>query len=125
MGCHVLDGVFWALKLAEAKKFTIECVSQKGGSKEMFPQYNHLRWKFGPRGKMPAVTVNTYDDDWPKDIKVMLYDLKDRSDGGTVYVGTKGVMVTGTYGDNPRILPKEKHDDSRRRRRRSRARRPA
>jgi predicted dehydrogenase len=110
MGCHVLDGVFWALKLAEAKKFTIECVSQSGGSKEMFPQYNHLRWKFGPRGSMPAVTINTYDADWPKDIKVMLYDLKDRVDGGTIYVGTKGVMVTGTYGDNPRILPKDKHD---------------
>ena len=27
-----------------------------------------------------------------------------------IYVGTKGVMVTGTYGDNPRILPKDKHD---------------
>jgi predicted dehydrogenase len=110
MGCHVMDGVFWALKLAEAKKFTIECVSQSGGSSEMFPQYNHLCWKFPPRGKMPAVTVNTYDADWPKDIKVMLYDLKDRVDGGTIYVGTKGVMVTGTYGDNPRILPKDKHD---------------
>ena len=32
---------------------------------------------------MPAVTINTYDADWPKDIKVMLYDLKDRVDGGT------------------------------------------
>ena len=59
---------------------------------------------------MPAVTVNTYDADWPKDIKVMLYDLKDRQDGGTVYVGTKGVMVTDTYGGNPRIIPKDKHD---------------
>ncbi len=110
MGCHVLDGTFWALKLAEAKKFTIECVSQTGGSKEMFSQYNHLRWQFGPRGTMPAVTINTYDADWPKDIKVMLYDLKDRQDGGTVYVGTKGAMVTDTYGGNPRLLPKDKHD---------------
>jgi predicted dehydrogenase len=110
MGCHVLDGTFWALKLAEAKTYTIECVSQSGGSSEMFPQFNHLRWKFGPRGAMPAVTINTYDADWPKDIKVMLYDLKDRQDGGTIYVGTKGVMVTDTYGGNPRMLPKDKHD---------------
>jgi predicted dehydrogenase len=110
MGCHVLDGVFWALKLAEAKSYAVECVSQTDGSKEMFPKNNHLRWKFGPRGKMPAVTINSYDADWPKDIKVMLYDLKDRQDGGTIYVGTKGVMVTDTYGGNPRMLPKEKHD---------------
>ena len=31
MGCHVLDGVFWALKVGAAKKYTIECVSQRGG----------------------------------------------------------------------------------------------
>jgi predicted dehydrogenase len=110
MGCHVLDGTFWALKLGEAKAFTIECVAQTGGSTEMFPMYNHLRWMFPARGGMPPVTINSYDADWPKDIKVMLYDFKDRQDGGTVYVGTKGVMVTGTYGDNPRLLPKEKHD---------------
>jgi predicted dehydrogenase len=110
MGCHILDGTFWALKLGEAKSFTVECVSQTGGSNEMFPQNNHIRWKFGPRGKMPAVTVNSYDSDWPKDIKVMLYDLKDRVDGGTVYVGTKGVMATDVYGGNARMLPKTAHD---------------
>jgi predicted dehydrogenase len=110
MGCHVMDGVFWALKLGEAKTYTIECLSQTGGSEEKFPQYNHLRWKFGPRGNMPPVTINSYDADWPKDIKAMLYDLKDRQDGGTVYIGTKGVMATDTYGGNPRILPKDKHD---------------
>lgn len=110
MGCHVLDGVFWALKLGEAKSFTIECVSQTPGSSEMFPQSNHLRWKFAARGSMPPVTINSYDSDWPRDIKALLYDLKDRQDGGTVFVGTKGVMVAGTYGDNPRMLPKDKHD---------------
>src|SRR5262249_14172008 len=60
MGCHVLDGTFWALRLAEAKTFTIECVAQAGGSTEMFPQYNPLRWQFPARGAMPPVTVNSY-----------------------------------------------------------------
>jgi hypothetical protein len=109
MGCHVLDGAFWALKLGEARAFKIECLSQTPGG-EKFPQNNHLRWTFGPRGAMPTVTLNSYDNEWPKDLKVMLYDLKDRVDGGTIFVGTKGVMVAGTYGDNPRILPKDKHD---------------
>src|SRR5260370_39154143 len=35
MGCHVLDGVFWALKLGSVKQFAVECVAQRGGSKEM------------------------------------------------------------------------------------------
>src|SRR5262249_36199990 len=69
MGCHVLDGVHWALKLGEAKKFTIECASQKGGSDEMFPQNNHLMWTFPARGDMPAVTVHSYDEAWPELVK--------------------------------------------------------
>jgi predicted dehydrogenase len=111
MGCHVLDGIFWALKLAEAKKCTIECVAQKGGSKEKFPQDNHIRWHFGARGDMPAVTVNAYDREWPQVVKDLQKKFDEKFGGGTVYVGEKGVMLTGTYGGNPRILPKEKHDE--------------
>jgi predicted dehydrogenase len=109
MGCHVLDGVHWALKLAEAKRFTIECMAQKGGSKEMFPQSNHLRWEFPARGDMPAVKINSYDHEWPQLVKDLAKKFGEKFDGGTLYVGTKGVMFTGTYGENPRILPKEKH----------------
>ena len=41
MACHVMDGVFWALKLGEAK--TVHASSacrRQGGSDEMFPQSN-------------------------------------------------------------------------------------
>jgi predicted dehydrogenase len=112
MGCHILDGTFWALKLGEAKSYKIECVSQTPGSAQMFPQNNHLRWSFGPRGAMPAVTVNSYDSKWPKEVAELLAKYDEKVDGGTVYVGTKGVMATGTYGDNPRILDKKQHADS-------------
>jgi predicted dehydrogenase len=111
MGCHVLDGVFWALKLAEARKFTIECVRQKGGSEEKFPQSNHLRWQFPARGDMPAVTVNSYDNEWPEAVKELEKKFEEKFGGGTLYVGAKGHMFTGTYGDNPRLLPREKHKD--------------
>jgi predicted dehydrogenase len=106
MGCHVLDGVFWALKLGQAKKFTIECVRQTGGSKEMFPQDNHLVWEFPARGDMPAVKVNSYDHEWPAFVKELEKEHGEKFGGGTVYVGQKGIMVTGTYGDKPRILPR-------------------
>jgi predicted dehydrogenase len=110
MGCHVLDGVFWALKLGEAKTFTIECVSQKGGSREMFPQDNHIRWHIPARAGMPALTANAYDRAWPQAVKDLEKKFGVKFGGGTVYVGSKGVMSTDTYGGNPRILPKEKHE---------------
>jgi predicted dehydrogenase len=110
MGCHVLDGVFWALKLGEAKKYTIECLAQKNGTKEMFPQDNHLVWDFAARGDMSAVKVHSYDAAWPEFVKELEKKHNEKFGGGTVYVGDKGIMVTGTYGDNPRILPKDRHE---------------
>jgi hypothetical protein len=58
---------------------------------------------------MPKVTVNSYDAQWPQPVKDLLMQVNGKLDGGTVYVGEKGVMVTGTSGDNPRILPQDKH----------------
>jgi predicted dehydrogenase len=110
MGCHILDGIFWALKLGEAKQFTVECVAQRGGSKEMFPQDNHIRWEFPARGDLPGVRVNSYDREWPASVQEVLQRFGEKLGGGTLYVGDKGYMVTGTYGDNPRLLPKEEHD---------------
>jgi predicted dehydrogenase len=109
MGCHNLDGVFWALKLGEAKKYSIECLQQKGGSKEMFPQNNHIRWEFPARGDMPAVKVNSYDDKWPEFVLELQQKYGEKWGGGTIYVGDKGIMYTGTTGENPHILDKEKH----------------
>jgi predicted dehydrogenase len=110
MGCHVLDGVFWALKLGEARRFRVQCLAQRGGSREMFPQNNHLRWDFPARGDMPACIVNSYDHAWPANVSNLLAKFEVKLNGGTVYVGERGVMVTGTYGDSPRILPRAQHE---------------
>lgn len=61
MACHNLDVAFWALRIAEAKQFTVECLSQRGGSDEMYPQDNVIRWEIPARGDMPAVKVHAYD----------------------------------------------------------------
>jgi hypothetical protein len=76
----------------------------------MFPQSNHLRWEFPARGDMPAVTVNSYDNAWPDFVKELEKKFGEKFGGGTLYVGEKGYLFTGTYGDNPRLLPKEKHE---------------
>jgi hypothetical protein len=35
------------------------------------------------------------------------YDFREGLDGGTFYIGSKGVMHTGCYGQRPRLLPEE------------------
>jgi predicted dehydrogenase len=110
MGCHLLDGAFWALKLSEAKKFSIECLQQAGGTEEKFPQDNVLKWEFPARGSMPAVKVFAHDNKWPDFVTELAKEHGEKMTGGTLYVGDKGYMFSGTYGDNPRIIPKSKHE---------------
>ena len=111
MACHVMDGTFWALKLGEARNYTIECLAQKGGSEEKYAQDNMIRWDFPARGSMPPVKVFAYDNQGQKpDFIKELEKKNDRKPGdGTFYVGDKGVMYTGTYGEGVRIIPEEKH----------------
>jgi predicted dehydrogenase len=107
MACHVMDGVFWALKLQEAKTYTIECLGQEGGSEEMFSQNNTIKFEFPARSDMPHARVFTYDNSnqKPEVIKEVERLAGRKIDDGTVYVGDKGYMYTDTYGGGLRILP--------------------
>jgi Oxidoreductase family, C-terminal alpha/beta domain len=63
MACHNLSTLWWALKIGEVKRFTVECLATKGGSEEMYPQDNVIRWEIPARGNMPPVKVYCYDHD--------------------------------------------------------------
>jgi predicted dehydrogenase len=125
-GCHNLDGVFWALKLGHPT--SIEVLAAEGGSQERFPILNTIRWNFPARGDMPAVKVHWYDgyrggagmeDDDESKAKAqnrppIVAELekkygRDLKNGGAVYVGDKGIMISGNYAGSPRIVPEEKH----------------
>jgi predicted dehydrogenase len=127
-GCHNLDGVFWALKLGHP--VSIECLGMVGGGKEKHPQASVIRWDIPARDNMPAAKVFWYDgaklsqEAKNEQGKIQLpnyppmlaefekkYDSNFREgwDGGTFYIGTKGVMHTGCYGQRPRMLPEEAH----------------
>jgi len=131
MGCHVLDGVFWALKCEHPASIEVEQL--RGGSNERYPMGSRVRWDVPARSDMPALKVYWYEglnekttgkptgtlravkgDD--RNLPPLLLDLKkqfpdeelDSGDSGTLYVGEKGVIFTGTYGDKMHIVPYEK-----------------
>jgi predicted dehydrogenase len=131
MGCHVLDGVFWALKVEHP--VSIEAEQVRGGSDERYPLGSCIRWDIPARGDMPAVKSYWYEGLNPttKDdasgalhaakgdaryLPALLIELRekypdeqlDSRDSGTLYVGDKGVIYTGTYGDRMHIVPMEK-----------------
>ena len=106
MACHNLDALFWALKIAEAKTFTVECLNTKGGSEEMYPQDNVVRYEFGPRGDMPPVKVFAYDHEGlkPEIMKETEKKYERKFGEFTLFVGDKGMI-----GTDARIIPEEQH----------------
>jgi predicted dehydrogenase len=113
MGCHTLDGVFWALELDEAPAFTVECLQQNGGSAERHARDNIIRWEFPSEDDQPPVKVYSYDSQWPEFVQELERKLEEKFRGGTLYVGEKGCMFTGPFGDNPRVIPQTRQDDFR------------
>ena len=129
MGCHVLDGVFWALKVDHASAVELEEV--RGGSNEQYPTGARLRWDIPARGDMPAFKAYWYEG-LKKDAEAtasgslktakgkaqnlppLLLELQKQypdeefDSNGTLYVGEKGILYTGTYGGRMHLLPMEK-----------------
>jgi predicted dehydrogenase len=108
MACHNLDALFWALRLGEAKKFTVECLNTKGGSEEMYPQDNVVKYEIGPRGDMPPVKVFAYDHEGLKPEVMKETEKKYGRKFGefTLFVGDKGLI-----GSDGRIIPEDKHKE--------------
>ncbi|HEX3800065.1 MAG TPA: Gfo/Idh/MocA family oxidoreductase [Verrucomicrobiae bacterium] len=129
MGCHILDGVFWALKLEHP--LSIEMEEVRGGSDERYPLGSRIRWDCPARGDMAAVKVYWYEGlnqtttampqgsnkaakGSARNIPPLLAELQKQypdeqfDTDGTLYVGEKGVIYTGPYGDRMHIVPMEK-----------------
>lgn len=128
-GCHNLDGPF--MVLGAANPASVEAIRQEGGSEERFPLLNVIRWEFPRRGGGKPIQVSWYDgyasgfdpklkDEEPETAirfqnrPPIVAELEKKygrqlKNGGTIYVGDKGVMYTGNYAGSPRIIPEQEH----------------
>lgn len=132
MGCHVLDGVFWALKLEHP--VSIETEEIRGGSDERYPIGSRIRFDCPARADMPPIKVYWYEGlnkEAPtsaisgslnaakgeaRNLPPLLLELRkqypddelDATDSGTLYVGEKGVLYTATYGNKMHLVPRDK-----------------
>ena len=103
IGCHVMDGAFWALKLAEAATFTVEPDST-GLTADSYPRASTVRYHFGARGDMPPVTLTWYDGGRRPPRPEELPDTRQFiGSNGTIFVGEKGKLTFGalTAGTSP------------------------
>ncbi len=129
MGCHVLDGVYWALKLEHPTSIEMEEV--RGGTDERYPTGSRIRWDFPARGSLAPVKVYWYEGlkqgvsaeasgnlrtakgdarNIPPQLAELQKQYPDEEFGtnGTIYIGEKGIIYTGCYGERMHIVPMDK-----------------
>ena len=130
MACHILGAPNMALMLGAPT--SVECVMQEGKSSFMFPKKSIIRFDFPQRGNMPPVKIFWHDGMTeppaaPEGLSQdeILGDLprapregqpaperKGRlSNNGSLFIGDKGFITTGTYGEGTRLVPSDRMKD--------------
>ncbi|HEY3854320.1 MAG TPA: Gfo/Idh/MocA family oxidoreductase [Verrucomicrobiae bacterium] len=134
MGCHVLEGVYWALHGEHVTSVEMEYV--RGGSDERYPLGSRVRWDLPAREGMPPLKAYWYEGlnattkdeasgglhaarGSARNFPPIMAELKekypdeelDRGDSGSLYIGDKGIIFTQTYGGKMHVLPLEKMNE--------------
>jgi predicted dehydrogenase len=112
MACHILGTPNMALRLTAP--VSVECIFQEGKGKYTFPKKSVLRWDFPARGKMPPVSIFWHDgmQKQPDIPGVPAGELLgDKDINGSIFIGDKGMVTTGCYGERTRLVPAAKMAD--------------
>jgi predicted dehydrogenase len=115
MACHIMDPAFFALDLKYPEKISGSSTLVNVDSP---PHAEIVEYTFPARPKkgkiaMPKVKVKWYDGGLLPQRPAELKDGEMMGDenGGIIFVGTKGKIMTGCYGMNPTLLPTSKMKD--------------
>lgn len=107
MACHVLDPVFWALKLRYPTSVEASCTPVNN---ETFPLASIVHYEYPAREGMPAVKVHWYDGglkpERPKELEPGRPLNQESSN--VLFMGSKGVLRCGEYGGSPQLIPYER-----------------
>jgi len=104
MACHLMDAAYWTLGLKYPSKIIPESTLLYS---ESFPAAERITYEFPAIGNRPAVTLVWRDgsifppapEGWPAD-----QDWPFDREGGQIWIGDKGMILAGTYAENPRLL---------------------
>lgn len=112
MACHIMGTPNMALRLTAPT--SVECVMQEGKNKVTYPSKSVIRFDFPARGPMPPVKIFWHDglkEPFTHESVPAGERLGDDDNNGSLFIGTKGLMTTGCYGERTRLLPASKMKD--------------
>jgi predicted dehydrogenase len=114
MGCHLIDPLFWALKLkypvsveANVSRYWHAFFAESEAKNEMFPRSTIVRFRFPAREDMPEVDLTWWDGGLLPARPHLLEPGRRLGDinGGILLIGDEGAIKAGCYGESPRLIP--------------------
>jgi|SRR5208283_1680886 len=105
MGCHIMDGAYWALGLTAPTSVEPVCAN---GTEISYPSASIIRLNFPARGDRPPVQWTWYDGGLMPARPPELEEGRTLLENGTMLVGSKATVVADCYYDSIRIIPEAK-----------------
>ncbi|MBN1780186.1 Gfo/Idh/MocA family oxidoreductase [bacterium] len=104
MGAHIINHPYWALDLKYPE--TVQASSTRF-TDASWPVASKVIYQFPARGNKPPVKLTWYDGGLMPERPELLEQSRrlGESDGGMLFVGTKGYLMSGCYASNPRLIP--------------------
>lgn len=104
MACHIMDAAYWTLGLKYPSRIIPESTALNA---DTAPNSERIEYHFPAIGSRPAVTLVWRDGSlfppkpqgWPETLP-----FPQDPTGGQLWVGDKGMILAGTYAENPRLL---------------------
>jgi predicted dehydrogenase len=110
-GAHSLDPVFWSMKLPPPS--SVEATSC-GLNPDTHPLSAIVTFRFPARENFPPLKLTWYEGTRPPRPDALDDELEWPAEGGVLYQGSKGMIICGVYGNEPRLLPQRLHQEYRR-----------
>lgn len=107
MGCHLMDGAFWALDLRGSMKVSAE---SEGCTDFSAPVWSIVHYEFPARGSLPPLKYTWYDGGkLPARPEELGLDRKMPTKSATLYRGDKGTILSeGDYNNSVRLIPESR-----------------
>ena len=102
MGCHIMDGAYWALGLGHPTR--IEAISAKQ-TPVSGPTASLIKYHFAASGRQPALEWTWSDGGLEPMLPADLEPSRQLPDNGSLIVGSKATVLTSCYYENVRIIP--------------------
>ncbi len=111
IACHSMDAAYWTLDLGYPERIEPESTTLHS---ETAPAASRVVYHFPARGNRPAVRAVWRDGSLAPSIPPEVHEDETWSTegiGGQLWIGDDGKLLAGIYGEEPRLVDRQRHAD--------------